>query len=59
MISEINILLRTLKSHGLDGRPANIAKKPIKIFFRTGWDFVYCTWDVGSKQIVNNNDDSS
>ena len=49
MISEINILLRTLKSHDLVGRRANIAKTPIKIFFRTGLDFVYCIWDMGPK----------
>ena len=30
MISEIKILLRTLKSHELVGRRANIAQKPFK-----------------------------
>ena len=26
-------------------------KNPIKIFFRTGWDFVYCIWNMGPKKM--------
>ena len=26
-------------------------KTPIKVFFRTRWDFVYCIWGMGPKKL--------
>ena len=59
MISEINILLKTLKSHDLVGRRANISLKPYKDILQNRMGLCILYLGYGSKKIVQNNDDSS
>ena len=57
MISEIKILLRTLKSHDLVGRRANIAKKPFKDILQNRT--LYVVFGIWVQKNVQNNDDSN
>ena len=57
MISEIKILLRTLKSHELVGRRANIAQKPLKGILQNRT--LYIVFGLWVQKNVQNNDDSS
>ena len=57
MISEIKILLRTLKSHELVGRRANIAQKPFKDILQDRT--LYIVLGLWVQKNVQNNDDSS
>ena len=57
MITEIKILLRTLKSHELVGRHANIAQKPFKDILQNRT--LYIVFGLWVQKNVQNNDNSS